>query len=228
MQALLNTAIKAARKAGDIAQMNFDRINESDIETKGYNEFVTFVDKQAETAIKDVIQSRYPEHGIIAEESKPKESDGCDYVWIIDPLDGTTNYIHSFPVYAVSIALKVKGLLEVAVIYDPSRQELFTAIRGAGSQLDGRRSRVSKQTTPETIKPATGYIGQIKCSGSRSSDACSFLREFREYLQVDIQPVIFLAVRKSCAQQCAFQGSLFADPDSSPIELTTCTTDGSE
>jgi len=65
--------------------MNFDRINESDIETTGYNEFVTFVDKQAETAIKDVIQSRYPEHGIIAEESKPKESDGCDYVWIIDP-----------------------------------------------------------------------------------------------------------------------------------------------
>ena len=157
MQALLNTAIKAARKAGDIAQMNFDRINESDIKTKGYNEFVTFVDEQAETAIKDVIQSRYPEHGIIAEESQQKQSAGADYVWIIDPLDGTTNYIHSFPVYAVSIALKVKGLLEVAVIYDPSRQELFTAIRGAGSQLDGRRIRVSKQTTLEGALLGTGF-----------------------------------------------------------------------
>ena len=147
MQALLNTAIKAARKAGDIAQINFGRINESDIKTKTYNEFVTFVDEQAEVAIKDIIKSRYPDHGIIAEESEPKKIDGCDYVWIIDPIDGTTNYIHSFPVYAVSIALKVKGLLEVAVIYDPSRQELFTAMRGKGSQLDGRKIRVSKQNT---------------------------------------------------------------------------------
>ena len=120
MQALLNTAIKAARKAGDIAQMNFDRINASDIKTKSYNEFATFVDEQAEKAIKDIIQSRYPDHGIIAEESQPKKSDKFDYVWIIDPIDGTTNYIHSFPVYAVSIALKVKGLLEVSVIYDLS------------------------------------------------------------------------------------------------------------
>ena len=157
MQALLNTAIKAARKAGDIAQMNFDRIDESDIKTKGYNEFVTFVDEQAEKAITDVIQSRYPDHGITAEESQPKESTGCDYVWIIDPIDGTTNYIHSFPVYAVSIALKVKGLLEVAVIYDPSRQELFTAMRGIGSQLDGRKIRVSKQSTLEGALLGTGF-----------------------------------------------------------------------
>ena len=157
MQALLNTAIKAARKAGDFAQMNFGRINEGDIRTKDYNEFVTFVDDQAEILIKDIIQSRYPDHGINAEESKPKKNDKSDYVWIIDPLDGTTNYIHSFPVYAVSIALKVKGLLEVAVIYDPSRQELFTAIRGAGSQLDGRRIRVSKQTSLEGALLGTGF-----------------------------------------------------------------------
>ena len=157
MQALLNTAILAARKAGDFAQINFGRINESDIRTKDYNEFVTFVDDQAEILIKDIIQSRYPDHGIIAEESKPKKNDKSDYVWIIDPLDGTTNYIHSFPVYAVSIALEVKGLLEVAVIYDPSRQELFTAIRGAGSQLDGRRIRVSKQSTLEGALLGTGF-----------------------------------------------------------------------
>jgi len=157
MEALLNTAIKAARKAGDFAQMNFGRINENDIRTKDYNEFVTFVDEQAEQSIKDIIHSRYPDHGIIAEESKPKKNDKSDYVWIIDPLDGTTNYIHSFPVYAVSIALKVKNLLEVAVIYDPSRQELFTAIRGAGSQLDGRRIRVSKQSTLEGALLGTGF-----------------------------------------------------------------------
>ena len=162
MQALLNTAIKAARKAGEIAQRNFHRINESDIKTKGYNEFVTFVDKQAEKVIKDVIQSRYPDHGIVAEESKPKKSAGCDYVWIIDPIDGTTNYVHSFPVYAVSIALKVKGVLEVAVIYDPSRQELFTAIRGMGSQLDGRKIRVSKQVTLEGALLGTGFPFQQK------------------------------------------------------------------
>ena len=97
MQAFLNTAIQAARKAGDIAQMNFNRINESDIKTKSYNEFVTFVDKQAEAAIKEIIRSRYPDHGIIAEESENNTNNKQDFVWIIDPLDGTTNYVHSFP-----------------------------------------------------------------------------------------------------------------------------------
>jgi myo-inositol-1(or 4)-monophosphatase len=157
MQAFLNTAIQAARKAGDIAQMNFNRINESDIKTKSYNEFVTFVDEQAEAAIKEIIQSRYPDHGMIAEESENNTNNKQDFVWIIDPLDGTTNYVHSFPVYAVSIALQIKGVLEVGVIYDPSRQELFTALRGGGSQLDERRIRVSKQRTLEGALLGTGF-----------------------------------------------------------------------
>ena len=156
MQAFLNTAIEAARKAGDIAQINFARINQSDIKTKAYNEFVTFVDEEAEKAIIDIIPGRYPDHTILGEEQGLK-GDESDYLWIIDPIDGTTNYIHSFPVYCVSIALKIKGRLEVAVIYDPSRQELFTAIRGMGAMLDGRKIRVSKQRTLQGALLGTGF-----------------------------------------------------------------------
>ncbi len=156
MQAFLNTAIEAARKAGDIAQINFARINQSDIKTKAYNEFVTFVDEEAEKAIVDIIHGRYPDHTILGEEQGLK-GDESDYLWIIDPIDGTTNYIHSFPVYCVSIALKIKGRLEVAVIYDPSRQELFTAIRGMGALLDGRKIRVSKQRKLQGALLGTGF-----------------------------------------------------------------------
>jgi len=156
MQAFLNTAIEAARKAGDIAQINFARINQSDIKTKAYNEFVTFVDEEAEKAIVDIIHGRYPDHTILGEEQGLKGNES-DYLWIIDPIDGTTNYIHSFPVYCVSIALKIKGRLEVAVIYDPSRQELFTAIRGMGALLDGRKIRVSKQRTLQGALLGTGF-----------------------------------------------------------------------
>ena len=156
MQAFLNTAVEAARKAGDIAQINFARINQSDIKTKAYNEFVTFVDEEAEKAIVDIIHGRYPDHTILGEEQGLKGNES-DYLWIIDPIDGTTNYIHSFPVYCVSIALKIKGRLEVAVIYDPSRQELFTAIRGMGALLDGRKIRVSKQRTLQGALLGTGF-----------------------------------------------------------------------
>ena len=156
MQAFLNTAVEAARKAGDIAQINFARINQSDIKTKAYNEFVTFVDEEAEKAIIDIIHGRYPDHTILGEEQGLKGNES-DYLWIIDPIDGTTNYIHSFPVYCVSIALKIKGRLEVAVIYDPSRQELFTAIRGMGAMLDGRKIRVSKQRTLQGALLGTGF-----------------------------------------------------------------------
>ena len=156
MQAFLNTAVEAARKAGDIAQINFARINQSDIKTKAYNEFVTFVDEEAEKAIVEIIHSRYPDHSILGEEQGLK-GDESDYLWIIDPIDGTTNYIHSFPVYCVSIALKIKGRLEVAVIYDPSRQELFSAIRGMGALLDGRKIRVSKQRTLQGALLGTGF-----------------------------------------------------------------------
>jgi hypothetical protein len=112
MQAFLNTAIEAARKAGDIAQINFNQINSSDIITKAYNEFVTYVDEEAEKAIIEIIHGRYPDHTILGEEHG-LQGDASDFLWIIDPIDGTTNYIHGFPVYCVSIALKIKGRLVI-------------------------------------------------------------------------------------------------------------------
>jgi len=155
MQAHLNIAVRAARRAGDIIVRSLNRSGPQDVSSKGWNELVTEVDHQAERDIIETIRRSYPDHAILAEESG--ESGRSDHVWIIDPLDGTTNFIHGFPVFAVSIALQVRGQLEVGVIYDPMRQELFTAIRGGGAQLDGRRIRVSSQTTLAGALIGTGF-----------------------------------------------------------------------
>ncbi|MCC5794529.1 MAG: inositol monophosphatase [Chromatiales bacterium] len=155
MQALLNTAIQAARKGGDLAIREFSRIDRLDVRSKARNEFVTQVDLAAEQQIIETIRRRYPDHAFLGEESGL--SGQGDHVWIIDPLDGTTNFIHGFPVFSVSIALKVRGTLEAGVIYDPCRQELFTGIRGSGAQLDGRRIRVSRQVSVEGALIGTGF-----------------------------------------------------------------------
>lgn len=141
MQALLNTAIQAARRAGDIAIRALSRLDQLEIRAKGRNEYVTQVDQAAEQAILESIRKRYPDHAFLAEESG--RSGQGEHVWIIDPLDGTTNFIHGFPTFSVSIALRRKDTLEVGVVYDPCRQELYTAMRGRGAQLDGKRIRVS-------------------------------------------------------------------------------------
>lgn len=155
MQAFLNTAVSAARKAGDIAIRYLPRLHELEIRNKGRNEFVTQVDRTAEAAIIDAIRQRYPHHGIMAEESGHHPGD--EFVWIVDPLDGTTNFIHGFPVFSVSIALQVRNQLEVGVVYDPCRQELFTAMRGKGAQVDGHRVRVSNLTELEGALIGTGF-----------------------------------------------------------------------
>ena len=155
MQALLNTAVKAARKGGDTALRYLNRIGDIEVRSKARNEFVTQVDHAAEAAIISSIRERYPHHGILAEESGHHAGDEC--TWIIDPLDGTTNYIHGFPVFSVSIAVKVRGQLEAGVVYDPCRQELFTATRGGGAQLDGRRIRVSAWQGLEGALIGTGF-----------------------------------------------------------------------
>jgi myo-inositol-1(or 4)-monophosphatase len=155
MQALLNTAVDAARKAGDLALRYFSRAHQLDVQTKGRNEFVTQVDHAAEQIIIEAIRARYPDHAVLAEESG-RDGDS-DYVWIIDPLDGTTNYIHSFPVFAVSIGLEVSGQLELGVVYDPCRQEIFTAMRGEGAQLEGRKIRVSRRPGLEGALIGTGF-----------------------------------------------------------------------
>ncbi len=163
MHPMLNTAVRAARQAGRIinrASLDLDTLA---IARKQRNDFVTEVDRASEASIIEVLHTAYPDHSILAEESghddkgsktSPAEADN---IWIIDPLDGTTNFIHGFPQYAVSIALMQKGVVTQAVVYDPSRDELFTASRGRGAYLNGRRIRVSKRIRIDESLIGTGF-----------------------------------------------------------------------
>lgn len=155
MQALLNTAIKAARRGGDLAARQLKRLGELKIESKGANDFVTQVDRAAEEQIIESIREYYPDHAFLAEESGAQGD--SDHVWIIDPLDGTTNFIHGLPIFAVSIALRIRGRLEVGVVYDPNRQEIFTALRGRGAQVDGHKIRVSGRRGLNDALIGTGF-----------------------------------------------------------------------
>jgi len=155
MQALLNVAVKAARRAGEIAIRQLRRIDEIQVHSKGINDFVTQTDRAAEAAIIATIREYYPDHAFLAEESGVRGQG--DFTWIIDPLDGTTNFIHGLPIFSVSIALRISGRLSVGVVYDPNRQEVFTAIRGRGAQLDGRRIRVSGRRGLEGALIGTGF-----------------------------------------------------------------------
>lgn len=157
MHPTINIAVQAARNAGNIILRYLDRRDSLTVTSKGHNDFVSEVDRQAETEIIKVIQKHYPEHGIMAEESGQYPAKAQDYCWIIDPLDGTTNFLHGFPQFAVSIALQVKGRLEHAVIYDPLSQELYTASRGGGASLENRRIRVSKAKGLEGALLGTGF-----------------------------------------------------------------------
>lgn len=156
MQPLLNIAVRAARRAGDIIVRAIPRLEAVEIHSKGRNDFVTEVDRAAEADIIETVRRLHPDHAFLAEESGASANQS-DVVWIIDPLDGTTNFMHGFPTFAVSIGVQVKGRMEHAVVFDPMRQELFTASRGDGAQLEGKRIRVSKQTTLEGSLIATGF-----------------------------------------------------------------------
>ena len=158
MQATLNIAIEAAREAGKIIFRNMSRVHSLSIQTKEKNDFVSEVDLKAEQEIINIIHRAYPQHGILAEESGDSNSGNQDeYQWIIDPLDGTTNFLRGFPHYSVSIALKHKDRLEVAVIYDPFKDELFCAGQGNGATLNDRKIRVSGLTSFEGALLATGF-----------------------------------------------------------------------
>ncbi|WP_020230404.1 inositol monophosphatase family protein [Acidovorax sp. MR-S7] len=155
---MLNVAIKAARAAGAIINRAALDVEAVRISQKQINDFVTEVDHASEQAIIETLLTAYPGHGILAEESgSERGARHSDYVWIIDPLDGTTNFIHGFPVYCVSIALAVKGKVEHAVVYDPTRNDLFTATRGRGAFLNERRIRVSKRTRLGECLVSTGF-----------------------------------------------------------------------
>ena len=155
---MLNVAVKAARTAGSIINRAALDIESVRISQKKANDFVTEVDHAAERIIIDTLLSAYPGHGIWAEESgRTMGAKDSDYVWIIDPLDGTTNFIHGLPVYCVSIALAVKGKVEHAVVYDPTRNDLFTASKGRGAFLNERRIRVSKRNQLKESLISTGF-----------------------------------------------------------------------
>ncbi len=153
----VNIAVRAARRAGDIINRAANRIDELTIHAKSENDYVSEVDQSAERAIIEVIRKAYPDHDILAEESGHADGNGSEFQWIIDPLDGTTNYLHQFPQYAVSIAVKQRGRLEHAVVYDPLKDELFTATRGQGAQLNGRRIRVSAARGLDGALLGTGF-----------------------------------------------------------------------
>ena len=155
MQGMVNIAIRAARRAGSLMIRRLNQLDTLEVAEKGRNDFVSDVDRLAESAIIEVIKDHYPDHAILAEESGA-EGDH-EYTWIIDPLDGTTNFLHGFPVFSVSIAVAQNGELQHGVVYDPLRQEIFSASRGQGAQLDERRIRVSKRTSLKGALIATGF-----------------------------------------------------------------------
>jgi myo-inositol-1(or 4)-monophosphatase len=155
MHPTLNIAVKAARRAGGIINRASRDVEQIKVSAKRDKDFVTEVDKAAEEAIIGVLHEAYPDHAILAEESGA--SGDSEYVWIIDPLDGTTNFIHGLPQYAISIAQAHKGVLQHAVIFDPNRNELFTASKGAGAYLNERRIRVSKRVKLNEVLVGTGF-----------------------------------------------------------------------
>lgn len=156
MHPMLNIAIRAARKAGNHIAKSLENADKIESTQKGMHDFVTNVDKEAEAIVIETIKGSYPDHSIIGEESGFTEGKDSDVQWIIDPLDGTTNFMKGFPHFSVSIAVRIKGRTEVACVYDPMLNELFTAQRGSGAQLNNARIR---------IKPAKDIQGAVLATG---------------------------------------------------------------
>ena len=155
MNPTLNIAVRAARAAAKVLLRFYERVDQLKPQAKGRNDFVSEVDRAAEQAIIQELRARFPNHAILAEESGAQGQ--SEWEWIIDPLDGTTNYLHGFPQFAVSIAQRYRGQLECAVVYDPLREELFTAARGAGAQLNDRRLRVATRPSLDGALIGTGF-----------------------------------------------------------------------
>ena len=158
MSPLLTIAVRVARAAGDFLLRTGERLDELRIETKGPNDLVSEADREAERRIVEIIRRAYPDHAVLGEEGGAQGEVGSHGArWIIDPLDGTTNYLHGLPWYAVSIGLEIRDRLEVGVVYDPGRDELFVAERGKGARLNDRRLRASAQTKLSGAVVGTGF-----------------------------------------------------------------------
>ena len=171
MHPLLNIAVRAARSAGDVIVRHLDRLDLLEVEDKGRHDVVSEVDRQAEARIIGVIRKAYPDHAILAEESG--RHPGSEFEWVVDPLDGTRNYLRGFPHFAVSIAVRRRGTVEQGVIFDPVRQELFAASRGTGASLDNRRIRVAARSGLRDAMIATGLPAR------RASEVDVHLAEMR-------------------------------------------------
>lgn len=156
MHPILNVATKAAREAGKIINRASQDVGSLKIQTKDYNDFVSEVDRSAEEAIINILKEAYPTHGFYGEESGKTNVD-AESIWIIDPLDGTTNFLHNFPCYCVSIALQERGVLTQAVIYDPVHNDLFTATKGRGAFLNDKRIRVTNRSKLQDSLISTGF-----------------------------------------------------------------------
>ena len=156
MHPMLSIAVRAARAAGNHIARHVDRVDQLTVKTKSRNDFVSEVDQKAEEIILETLHRSYPQHGFLGEESGTHQGDS-EYIWIIDPLDGTTNFLHGIPHFAVSIALKHKNTLEHGVIYNPISQELYTASRGSGASLNNRRIRVSGRNGLNGTVLGTGF-----------------------------------------------------------------------
>ncbi len=157
MHPILNIAVKAARRAGAIINRAALDGTALDVRRKGASDFVTQVDRASEAAIIEIVRRAYPDHAILAEESGSHAAAAADYCWVIDPLDGTTNFIHAFPQYCVSIGVRHRGAIAHAVVYDPGRNELFTASKGRGAFLNERRMRVSRCERLKEALVGTGF-----------------------------------------------------------------------
>ena len=158
MHPMLTTAVKAARRAGSVINRGARDLDLLTVTTKGPKDFVSEVDHAAEAAIVETLHATYPDHAILAEEGTAKGANAAaEHLWIIDPLDGTTNFLHGFPQYCVSIALQHKGQITQAVVYDPVRNDLFTATRGRGAFLNDRRIRVSRRQHLKDCLIGTGF-----------------------------------------------------------------------
>lgn len=156
MHPMLNIATRTARQAGDLIRRYVGDVDKVRVQLKDANDFVSEVDKQAEREIIQALRRAYPEHAILGEESGKHGDETAEYQWVIDPLDGTTNFLYGLPHFAVSIGLKQRGRLFLGVIYDPLRDEMFAAVRGEGSTLNNRKIRVSSRLSLDNALLATG------------------------------------------------------------------------
>ncbi|MBO2637789.1 inositol-1-monophosphatase [Shewanella algae] len=157
MHPMLTIAVRAARAAGQTIMRAYTELDRIEVDAKGVNDFVTSVDKEAEAAIIYQIRKSYPDHSIVGEENGENRGTNQDYLWIVDPLDGTNNFVNGVPHFAVSIAMQYKGKTEVAVVYDPVRDELFSAARGKGAKLNDFRIRVNNVSDLGASLVATGF-----------------------------------------------------------------------